>query len=103
MSEKMTWDQVVALEPRLQILFDQAASAGFGREAFCASEAWFGVPGVSNGLKQRVMGLVGWQRKPMPGQVNETLLQSHMAYDAAYQSIYEQLPDCRNSDCGCMG
>lgn len=105
MSEKMTWEQVVALEPRLQVLFDKAASAATGKESFCASDEWYGPPGggVGGGLKQRMIALVGGLRRPTLNPNRESLLQSHHAYDAAYQAIYGQLPDCFNADCGCMG
>lgn len=103
MTEKVTWEQVVALEPQLQVLFDEAGAAAAGKESFCGDETWYGPPGSNGGLKQRMCEMVGWSRKPSLNQQQEVLLQSHSAYDAAYQAIYRQIPDCFNAGCDCMG
>lgn len=103
MSEKLTWEQVVELEPRLQVLFDEATAAGSRKESFCAFDAWYGRNGEGLGLKQRVSQLVGWGRRCVPLDAREMTLQSHTAYDVAYQTIYHQLSDCRNAGCDCMG
>lgn len=103
MSEALTWQKLVELEPRLQALLDEARSAADGKESFCAFDKWYGSDGPRSGLKQKVMQLVGWERKPPSTLPTELLLQSHTAYDVAYQTIYGALSDCRNADCDCMG
>lgn len=103
MSEVLTWQKLVELEPRLQALLNEARSAADGKYCFCASDKWYGTDGPRSGLKHRVMQLVGFERKPPSTLMPEVLLQSHTAYDVAYQTIYGALPDCRNAGCDCMG
>jgi len=63
---------------------------------FCANEVWYG-SGDDGGVRKRVSNLVGWDRKPDP------ILGSDEAYDVAYESLYEELPDCRHVAGACRG
>lgn len=85
----MNWNELAKLEPKLQKLFDEAKAIDPGdNEHFCANHIWY------NEFKPRVSSLVGWERATPPVE-----LQTEDAYDIAYQTIYDQLPGCR--DCGC--
>ena len=103
MTGKMTWRQVVWLEPRLQALFDEAKAMGAVGESFCANSAWYGYDAPCNGIKHRMSKLVGYGRPAGSVREVDKLLQSHEAYDIAYETIYEQLPDCRNCTCISIG
>lgn len=94
----LTWDSLVAMEPRLQTLLDEAKSVRPDGATFCANAIWYGYGG-HQGFKPRLSKLVGWERCP-PCSTTVAPLASEKAYDIAYETIYEALPDCR--DCGCM-
>jgi hypothetical protein len=87
-----TWRQLVAAEPRLARLLREARAVDGSADDFCANSVWYGYDGPLS-LRERVSRLVGWDRKPHP------LLGTEDAYDVAYDTIYDALPDCR--DCGC--
>jgi len=93
----LTFKQIVAIEPRLGDLLKEAQSfheTAKGYPNFCANEHFYGYgsqPGMS--LKHRVVALVGWM-SPRPE------LQTRQAYDEAYNTIYDALPDCRGK-CAC--
>jgi hypothetical protein len=79
----------VQLEPRLQDLFAEAERGLPPGEAYCSELAWFG----RGGLKARMCDLVGYGAE-QPG-----LLATSRAYDVAYDTLIEALPDC---DPGCL-
>ena len=112
------------LEPELERLHRLAGMIrddGNGKY-FCANEVWYSL------FKPKLYELVGWGReeakqrrkrereyfvKESPGlakcfvalpeeppPAGIEILDSCEAYDCAYQTIYDQLPNCR--DCGCM-
>jgi hypothetical protein len=90
---------LVCAEPRLKTLYHRAASlrivAPF-RPRFCANAAWYGYGRYRHkGIKPVLLPLVGWDRK------GHELLGNHHAYDIAYQTIYEAIPDCRKR-CACQ-
>jgi hypothetical protein len=85
----LTWEDLTALEPRLELLerdiryhASQARSVGY-----CASRHWHGYAGP--GFKDRLSVLVGWE-------VDGPMLGSSEAYDVAYDHLYELLPNCRH-------
>lgn len=87
-------------EPRLTTLLEEAKRV---KETpnFCANAIWYGhwVKGTRCiGLKERMAELVGWGR---PG--SDAILRSEVAYDEAYDRIYEVLPDCNHSSEFCWG
>lgn len=92
-----TWAQLVELEPQLQALLDEATTTDGSGEHFCANRVWYGSARNRNGLKERLCRLVGWDIRRRGGPV---LLSSEAAYDVAYETIYDALPDCR--ECGCF-
>lgn len=88
MSEPLTLEQIVAIEPKVRYLIDEAKAVDGSGERFCANELWYG-PGH---LKEAVCRLVGWDAK-------DSRLTSCEAYDVAYQAVYDALPPCK--DCLC--
>jgi hypothetical protein len=89
---KPTWAELVKAEPKLgELLAEAQAVKDDGRTpSFCANRIWY-APG---GFKDRLCRLVGWDRKGHP------VLGTMQAYDVAYETIYDALPDCR--DCWCL-
>jgi hypothetical protein len=91
-SKKPTWRRLVELEPRLQDLFAEAEREPPAGEVYCAAMAWYGW----GGLKARMCDLVG-NGAEQPG-----LLATSPAYDVAYDTLLEVLPDC-DPECACGG
>lgn len=88
--EPVTWEQLAELEPRLRSLQERARQVRDpGGPSFCANRVWF------NEFKPELLYLVGWMREKGPA-----VLQTSRAYDVAYRTIYNGLPDCR--ECGCL-
>src|SRR5262245_13782074 len=96
---KLTFNDLVALEPRLAHLLTEARSHKPSRK-FCANEAWYGC----SGLKDQLVRLVGWARETAPDGATdvakEETLKSSQAYDVAYDTVYQALPDC-GPECVC--
>lgn len=92
----MDWTEIAKAEPRLLDLYKEAAAIRDDKRkpSFCANAVWYGYGG-HRGLKPRLIYLVGWARRPD----ESGSLGSADAYDVAYQTIYDQLPDCRNCSC----
>src|SRR5271157_5702497 len=72
----LTWEQLVAAEPRLASLLEEVRAAGLddGDE--------FDLEGVWGRFKDRIAGLVGWHRRQ-----GEPLLQTEAAYRARTKDI----------------
>lgn len=88
------FQRLAALEPSLGKLFDEARSHDSdGDPRFCANAAWYGYNG-HDGLKPRLLRLVGFER----AEGRHPVLSTPEAYDEAYDAIYGALPDCR--ECG---
>lgn len=90
------WYELVRLEPRLRSLFDEARRVKDDRRtsSFCANAVWFGwEAGLHAGFKWRMSKLVGYDARP------HAILGTSRAYDVAYETIYNALPDCRNCLC----
>src|SRR5437764_1430140 len=90
---KVTFRKLAALEPGLDSLLAEARS--YHRTAgqtpnFCANAVWYGYPGHEPGLKRRLMQFVGHVRG------GDGVLATSEAYDVAYHTIYQALPDCRH-------
>ena len=77
------------LEPELKALHDRAKAvrAEPGRP-FCANYVWY----RPCGFKDELCALVGYERKTGPD-----VLKSAAAYDLAYETLYDALPDCTHS------
>jgi hypothetical protein len=86
----MTFDSLVKTEPLLAELYAKAAQVDGSSPNFCANAVWYA------DFKPYLEQLVGWTaRKP--------ILRSSEAYDVAYDTVYELLPDCRHeSDAFCV-
>jgi hypothetical protein len=86
-----TFDELVALEPRLADLLAEAQAYHANRpRGFCANAVWYGYPGRQPGLKRRLSELVGFTS----GQ--EGMLGTSAAYDVAYRAVYQGLANCRH-------
>jgi hypothetical protein len=86
----MTFKELAELEPGLKELLNEAHQVkSDGIPHFCANAVWDGR------FKPRLVLLVGWDARQ-----RTTTLQSERAYDVAYKTIYNALPDCR--DCFCF-
>lgn len=92
----LTFSQLCELEPRLLALFNEAKSIKDNRRkpSFCANRIWY----AWGGLRERMTPLVGYAVKRRGG---DPRLATSRAYDIAYHTIYDALPDCRN--CVCYG
>lgn len=89
---RLTWDELVAREPRLAELRRRIAAVRAGPD-FCANHLWYG----RRGFKAEMAGLVG-----MHAESDDAALGTAAAYDVAYHTLYELLPDCRH-DGWCRG
>lgn len=83
-------------QPELLTLYTQAAAiTDDGTEPwFCANTEFYGHHG-RRGFKRPLSALVGWFAQDTP----HICLTTEEAYDTAYQTIYEALPDCRDCQC----
>ena len=93
MHERLTFERLTELEPRLKDLLAEARA--FHKDPnpnFCANAVWYGYAGP--GLKERLCRLVGFTAE------GGGALRTSAAYDLAYQTIYQALPDCRGR-CAC--
>lgn len=89
------FDRLAKIEPELKRLLDEAKATDGSAPMFCANSVWYGYGGHP-GLKPRLRRLVGWESGLPKGHE----LRSSKAYDTAYLTIYEALPDC-SGDCLC--
>jgi hypothetical protein len=95
----LTWSHLTRLEPRLRKLLAEARAVrdDFTTAAFCGNAPWYGLDGWrGRGFKRRLALLVGWLRPD-----GHPVLSGSAAYDVAYRTVYEALPDCRGA-CGCL-
>lgn len=90
----MDWNNLVHLEPRLEGLHNQILQCreeNINKERFCANAVWY------RQFKPQLVKLVGWDRiYDGPGELCST-----EAYDTAYETLYDLLPDCKHEGiCG---
>ncbi len=87
--------EVAFYERRLLGLYAQGAAIqdDNSTDSFCANAAWYGY-GRYAGLKPMLTRLVGWE-----AEVDRLEVRTSFAYSAAYQTIYNTLPGCRNCIC----
>jgi hypothetical protein len=90
-----TFADLIALEPRLAAL-EREVRAVRDEDApvFCANGLWYGYGGY-RGIKPRLSQLVGFET------CRKDLIGTPLAYDVAYDHLYELLPDCRGA-CSCL-
>lgn len=86
-----TYAELVRVEGALLELHAEASAIyDDGRNhSFCANTVWY------RQFKSQLMSLVGWD-----SQVPDDRFHTSEAYSAAYQTIYNALPDCRGCMCG---
>lgn len=89
-NDKITWERIVQVCPALGRMRDEASKVDDSDPYFCANDVWFEL------FKPRLLRLVGFEALP----VYSDWMYGHVAYDIAYQTIYNELPDCRM--CACM-
>ena len=92
---EVLFSDLVALEPRLEVLRREAlAWREQAKRGFCANAVFYGSPGQP-GLKQRLSELVGYER------AGRGVLGTSEAYETAYHTVYQSLPNCRHrGECG---
>jgi hypothetical protein len=90
LGRRPSWSELCRLEPRLRTLAAEIRAVRDDPDSthYCANADWY----ARGGFKDRLCELVGWS-------VDHPVLGSTEAYDAAYEKLYDLLPDCR--DCGC--
>src|SRR5690242_5329690 len=94
-TKRLTFERLAALEPRLLPLLEEArAHHADPSPDFCANAVFYGYANPPRGLKARLLKLVGWESG------RHDLLGTSAAYDVAYETVYEALPDCRGN-CAC--
>jgi hypothetical protein len=85
-------------EPELLVLLEEVLAMHERAAAlprFCANEIWYGRGSKDPAsLRYRMQQLVGWKRLLGPPS-----LCTMEAYDAAYRSLYDSMPGCRNCIC----
>ena len=87
MPERITWNQIVSIEPALGCLErDALAEAKQHTSAYDPTAHFCGYPGYS-GVKRRLVGLVGHYRFPP-----HPVLGTSGAYDVAYGHLLMALP-----------
>ncbi|MDE3073880.1 MAG: hypothetical protein KGJ86_00500 [Chloroflexota bacterium] len=98
--EEDAWGRLVALEPRLQDLYQEARAYRRPQDTpWCGLAFWYGDgPYRGHGLKARMCALVGFGApKSAPPE-----LRTSAAYDVAYQKLLDALPDCpAGGECWC--
>ena len=97
MSAEQRFIELLKLEPELAVLLAEAhAHHSTDGERFCANQLWYGYGStVQPGLKRKLTMLVGTH-----AIYQHPKLITGEAYDTAYHTIYNALPDCRK--CGCI-
>lgn len=95
-----TWQNLIALEPRLLALYLEARDVRPPDDPtapFCANTVWFGWGARDGGFKRRLSALVGWKAP----RRRDDRLYTNAAYEVAYRTIYAALPACRRG-CACL-
>jgi hypothetical protein len=93
-----TFEELARVEPRLLDLLAEARSHHNNRDAdFCALDVWFGRAGTGPSFKKRLGRLVGFAAE------QGGVLRTSAAYQVAYRTIYQALPDCRGRCLGLRG
>jgi hypothetical protein len=87
---KLTFENMAAVYPELQNMREEARRVDGSDPHFCANAVWY------SDFKPRVLRLVGFEA---PRNAPDWMTTPD-AYDVAYQTIYNELPYCR--DCACL-
>jgi hypothetical protein len=94
----ITFEMLCELDPRLVDLYNRAQAVRDDKplSSFCANRVWYGRNNQGGGLRGQLVKLVGYEAS----RDADARLRTPEAYDVAYYSIYDALPNCRN--CGCF-
>jgi hypothetical protein len=92
-----TWGDLVAREPRLGELLAAIRAMPRDDPHFCGVRAWFGPKYRGDGLKAKMVALVGWH-----AENDDPVLSSSEAYQTAYRKVYGALPPCGDCPCGAL-
>jgi hypothetical protein len=92
-----TWAELVEREPRLGELLAEIEALAGDDPHFCGVLAWFGPKYRGDGIKARMVRLVGWH-----AERDDPVLRSDLAYRAAYRPLYDALPPCGDCPCGAL-
>jgi hypothetical protein len=93
-AESLSWDQLVALEPRLRAMMREARRL----TDLCSLCRWFGYHQRGGGLKAEMERLVGWYcDHPDP------IVRSSAAYDVAFEAIYDRGVPAQHEPCSYSG
>src|SRR5262249_27834475 len=92
---ELTFENLVAHEPRLADLLEEARSYHKKRpRGFCRYDTWYSWRQPERGLRRRMAQLVGWETG------RDDVLGTSAAYELAYRTIYGALPACKHGG-GC--
>lgn len=72
--DELTWSQLIAVEPRLLDLYQEAKVVDDSAEDFCANRVWY------DRFKPRLLRLVGWE-------CDNPQISTERAWDVAYETI----------------
>lgn len=89
-NDKITWDRIVQECPELGRMRDEARVVDDGDPHFCANDVWY------EHFKPRLLRLVGFEALPA---YSADWMYGSKAYEVAYRTIYNELPDCRMCIC----
>jgi hypothetical protein len=93
---RLTWGDLTAREPLLRALLKEIrAIRPKPGKRWCANAIWYGYADPADSFKERMSQLVGWDRRGDP------VLGTMDAYDVAYKTLYNALPDCRHESIFC--
>lgn len=92
-----TWDELVEREPRLGALLEEIRAMPRNDPQFCGVRAWFGPKYRGDGIKARMVQLVGWH-----AERDDPVLRTDIAYRVVYRSLYDALPPCEDRACGAV-
>jgi hypothetical protein len=93
--DTITWDRLVAKEPRLSDLLAAAQAVPRSGRRHCNHRAYVERVHGKPSFRDRLEELVGWYC-PYPG----TFMESDYAWRVAQDEILLALPQCRNCGCG---
>ncbi len=91
---EITFKEICEAEPGIDALHRIAQMIGSRGGSFCANDVWYYL------FKPKLIELVGYERDTHARLSTDERLFSDVAYDTAYQKIYDCLPSCE--ECGCL-
>lgn len=83
-TEVLSWKELVGLEPGLGEMLADIQQIRSRRRCFCGDAIWYQL------FKPRLRTLVGYE-----AHTSVRHLRTKEAYDVAYRTLYEAIPECR--------